>query len=124
MYSNSDIWRNFPRFIIPLFALAYLNNEQGSQTSVAGAMCDFADLQIRPGSPVAYLQPYAQVFDKNSLSQPVFPLFEMLGVFGGHFKVVPRLPTSDGGLLASQALWQACTEMTGTKWPKCRQSNM
>lgn len=100
--------------------MVYLDNEQGSQTSVAASLCDFTDLQLRPGSPIAYLQPYAQIFSGETLSKPVFPLFEMLGIFGGHSKVVPRLPATDDGLQASQALWQACTLATGANWPQNR----
>lgn len=118
MHSNSDIWRNFPRFIIPIFALVYLNNRQGSHTSVAGALCDFESIQLQPGSPIAYLQPYVQVFAKrNPVDKPIFPLFEMLGVFGGHLKAKPRLPVHDDGRQAGEALWQACMEMTNAKWP-------
>jgi NAD(P)-dependent dehydrogenase (short-subunit alcohol dehydrogenase family) len=170
MHSNSDIWRTFPRWIIPLFSLVYLNTRQGSHTSVAAAVGDFADLQIRPNSPVAYLQPYycyewrpwsfssswwrwlaksstpkrdddhddddekeedkldsssAALYENVSSSAatprsdppPIFPLAEMLGIFGGHVRAMPRLPPHDEGAQAGRALWEACVELTRAQWP-------
>eukprot|EP00977_Amphora_coffeiformis_P016967 scaffold5383_cov222-Amphora_coffeaeformis.AAC.8 len=70
--SNSDIWRDFPRFVIPIFSLVYLDVRQGSQTSVAGAVCDFEHLQVESNSTVAYLQPYHQ-YMSSSLKTPIFP---------------------------------------------------
>eukprot|EP00521_Asterionellopsis_glacialis_P013172 CAMPEP_0195298134 /NCGR_PEP_ID=MMETSP0707-20130614/22870_1 /TAXON_ID=33640 /ORGANISM="Asterionellopsis glacialis, Strain CCMP134" /LENGTH=261 /DNA_ID=CAMNT_0040360135 /DNA_START=145 /DNA_END=927 /DNA_ORIENTATION=- len=32
---NSDIWRGYPRWIIPIFRMIYLTSKQGSSTSVA-----------------------------------------------------------------------------------------
>ena len=71
---NSDIWRNYPRWIVALFDYVYLNNRQGAYTSVAASV-----LQDLP-EDVIYLQPYHQV---TSLSTP-FPPTEMLGPFVGY----------------------------------------
>lgn len=121
--SNSDIWRDFPRIMIPLFKLAYLDNQQGSHTSVAGAVCEFEQLRLEPKSNLAYLQPYQQYWF-SSLEKPIFPLFEMLGVFAGHLKARPRLPPHDDGFQAAQALWHAAVETTNAKWPEptCHES--
>lgn len=116
LYRNSDIWRSFPRFVIPLFRLVYLNNKQGCQTSVAAAVCDWKSLQFpnqhaasadssSSSSPNAvYLQPYKQFISLSKEDEPLFPIPEMLGVFGGHLKARPRLPREDGGLKAAQSL--------------------
>ena len=115
---NSDIWRDFPRFIIPLFAMAYLNVRQGCRTTVAGAVCDFEQMKFSPHDHAVYLQPYLQL-TSMSVDRPLFPLFEMLGVFGGHLKARPRLPSHDGGSQAAKALWQACVEMSpSVQWPE------
>lgn len=102
---NSDIWRNFPRFMVAIFNLVYLSNKQGCQTSVAGAVCDWQDVKFRPtGSNVAYLQPYYQYFSSSKPDEPIFPVFEMLGLFGGPLQAAARLPTEDCGKQAALAL--------------------
>lgn len=99
---NSDIWRKFPRFIIPLFRLLYLNNQQGSHTSVAAALS-----QDLPDDTI-YLQPYYQ----PQPSSVPFPPLEMLGVFVGHQPTTPRLP-NDGtqGALSAQVLWETSEKL-------------
>lgn len=95
--------------------MVFLNEKQGCRTSVAGAVSDWQSLQPKDvaGSEAGsaalsfaiYLQPYIQYFSffakKNG---PLFPIPEMLGVFGGHFKATPRLPTEDSGAKAAQSL--------------------
>ena len=90
-----------PRFIIPIFRLVYLNNRQGSHTSIAAAVGQFETLPL-------YLQPYwLPVQDMTP-----FPLFEMLGPFEGSVVTKPRLPVKDRGAVAAGALWNACEELT------------
>ena len=100
---NSDIWRDFPRWLVAIFERIYLNNRQGSYTSVAASVID--DLP----KDVIYLQPYHQV---TSSSTP-WPPTEMLGPFVGYQAIQPRLP-KDGqnGGLTSQVLWQVSEELT------------
>ena len=108
--------------MVALFGLAYLTIRQGCRTSVAGAVCDFDELQLAPNVP--YLQPYYPYLSsaKSRADKPLFPLFEMLGVFAGHLKARPRLPDHDGGIQAAEALWQACLETTKAVWPEtCKQ---
>lgn len=115
--SNSDIWRNFPRLVVLLFDLVYLNNRQGCRTSVAAAVADWPSLQ-RPRSDcveAVYLQPY-RTFFATAPNQPLFPPLEMLGVFGGHEVVRPRL--SKDGYQSATAMWQASTEITKAEWPE------
>jgi len=97
---NSDIWRGFPRWIIPIFSLLYINNAQGAFTSIAACLCDF-------DSSVIYLQPYWLPFPKR----PAFPPMEMLGPFVGYAATAPRLPDMDG--TAAAALWKVSEEVTG-----------
>jgi NAD(P)-dependent dehydrogenase (short-subunit alcohol dehydrogenase family) len=99
---NSDIWRDYPRWLVAIFDKIYLNNKQGSYTSVAASVVDLPD-------DVIYLQPYHQV----QASTAPFPPFEMLGPFVGYQAVTPRLP-NDGakGGLTSQALWKVSEELT------------
>lgn len=115
--SNSDIWRDFPRFLIPVFEIIYLNNYQGSQTSVAAALCDWRHLRSDSSSTdMVYLQPYYQLFAQRK-GEPLFPSLELVGVFGGHLSATPRLPRHDGGLQAAKALWTASLNATSAKWP-------
>lgn len=115
--SNSDIWRDFPRFLVPIFEMIYLNNYQGSQTSVAAALCDWSDLQSAAAcSDTVYLQPYYQHFPQRK-GEPLFPPLELVGSFGGHHQVTPRLPRHDDGLQAGKALWSASLKATNANWP-------
>lgn len=104
--------------MVALFALAYLTIRQGCRTSVAGAVCDFDELQLVPNVP--YLQPYFPYLTSSEsvAKKPLHPLFEMLGVFAGHLKARPRLPEHDGGIQAAQALWQASLDTTKAVWPE------
>lgn len=94
---NSDIWRQMPRYLIPIFRLLYLNNQQGSYTTIAASV-----LKDLP-KDVIYLQPYYQIDPKK---EP-WPPMEMLGIFVGYLATKPRLP-NDGtsGELSAQALWE------------------
>jgi len=105
-FSNSDIWRDFPRILIPIFSLIYLNNRQGCRTSVAAALGDFDGTTL-------YLQPY---WLPTTTTQTPFPALEMLGPYQGHCVTQPRLPV-DGGRTAAQALWKAAAEITKASWP-------
>lgn len=100
---NSDIWRNYPRWIVAVFDYVYLNSRQGAYTSVAASV-----IEDWP-EDVLYLQPYHQV---TSASTP-FPPTEMLGPFVGYQAVQPRLPKDgqNGGLTA-QVLWEVSVELT------------
>ena len=89
---NSNIWRDKPAYLRPLFRLLYLTNQQGCQTAVAAAIGRHYDS--------IYLQPYFQFTTKTP-----FPVTEMLGPFVGHQAVQPRLPR-DGGRHAAQELWR------------------
>jgi hypothetical protein len=64
-----------------------------------------------------YLQPYWMPNNDDALSVP-FPPMEMLGHFVGYRVSQPRLPLHDDGARAAQALWSACQEITGAKWPR------
>ena len=99
---NSDIWRNFPRWVVAVFDYVYLNNRQGAYTSVAASVIE--DLP----EDVIYLQPYHQV----TSSSPPFPPTEMLGPFVGFQAVQPRLP-DDGqnGELAAELLWETSLQL-------------
>jgi len=99
---NSDIWRDNPRWMVPLFRLLYLTNQQGCQTSVAACVQDFPD-------HVFYLQPYWQ---PRSSKRTPWPPTEMLGPFVGYQAVAPRLP-ADGGKMAAEALWKCSEELIG-----------
>ena len=106
-FSNSDIWRDFPRILIPIFSMIYLNNRQGCHTSVAAALGHFDD-------SVLYLQPYW--LPCTTKTQTPFPAFEMLGPYQGHRVTQPRMP-ADGGRIAAEALWKASAEITKATWP-------
>ena len=100
---NSDIWRNYPRWLVTIFSKIYLNVQQGAYTSIAASVLD--DLP----QDVIYLQPYYQA--KTTVAP--FPPFEMLGPFVGYQAVPPRLPDDGtGGDLTAQALWQVSEELT------------
>ena len=113
-YRNSDIWRDFPRFIVAIFRLIYINNQQGCQTSVAAAVCDLPSKTSQErGDGTPYLQPYPIVWDPQ---QPAFPPLEMLAPFAGPVITQPRLPADGGGAAAAKAMWEASVELTGAKW--------
>eukprot|EP00568_Trieres_chinensis_P007220 CAMPEP_0183315914 /NCGR_PEP_ID=MMETSP0160_2-20130417/53196_1 /TAXON_ID=2839 ORGANISM="Odontella Sinensis, Strain Grunow 1884" /NCGR_SAMPLE_ID=MMETSP0160_2 /ASSEMBLY_ACC=CAM_ASM_000250 /LENGTH=425 /DNA_ID=CAMNT_0025481587 /DNA_START=67 /DNA_END=1344 /DNA_ORIENTATION=+ len=127
---NSDIWRNYSDFMLkyvvgPLFRVVYLDNEQGSRTSVAAAVG-----KLPLGAH--YLQPYWQPWpiqhttSKKSLKQKLsalsfhrsyrvqFPVFEMLGLYIGHAVTKARLPNDGkGGLFASSELWKSSEKLVG-----------
>lgn len=107
-YSNSDIWRGYPRWIIPIFRLLYLTSKQGSSTSVAAAVGDFPQTQK---DEVLYLQPYRQFLGSQE-HKPPFPAFEMLGPYAGYEITTPRLQT-DGGQKSAQALWEVSQKFCG-----------
>mmetsp|Transcript_9458 Transcript_9458/g.14594 ORF Transcript_9458/g.14594 Transcript_9458/m.14594 type:complete len:371 (-) Transcript_9458:89-1201(-) len=99
---NSDIWREMPRYLIPIFRLLYLNSKQGSYTTVAASM-----LKNLP-KDVIYLQPYHQI---NPKVEP-WPPTEMLGMFVGYLATKPRLPNDGtGGELSAQALWEISDQL-------------
>lgn len=99
-HRNSDIWRGFPRWIIPIFRLLYLNNQQGCYTSVAACLCEIE-------TSVIYLQPYWMPWS----GQPAFPPMEMLGPFVGYAAATPRLPNDNGE--SAVALWKVSEQITG-----------
>jgi NAD(P)-dependent dehydrogenase (short-subunit alcohol dehydrogenase family) len=105
---NSDIWRSYPRWLVAIFDRVYLDNKQGSYTTVAASVLE--DLP----DDVIYLQPYHQVLGSREATP--FPPFEMLGPFVGYQPIQPRLPM-DGtnGVLTAQALWKVSEELCNTK---------
>ena len=126
--SNSDIWRDTPRFLIPLFALLYLNVQQGSQTSVAAAVLPMDDWYQQNqldksndnalgAATVPYLQPYWMPSMLLSSSWLSTPSSEMLGHFHGHVWTRPRLPADAAtAQAAAEALWKASQELTQSTW--------
>jgi hypothetical protein len=102
---NSDIWRAFPRFVIPLFRLIFLDTVQGSTCSLAAALLPSIDLPL-------YVQPYWIPFLRDSAPHPIL---EMLGLFAGFVPTSPRLP-SDGGIFEANSLWKASEELTQCKF--------
>lgn len=107
--SNSDIWRDGPRFLIPIFSFLYLNNAKGCRTSVVAAVSD--DLPAH----CYYLQPYW--LPGTSQAVAPFPALEMLGPYQGYHVTTARLP-ADGGMAAASALWIACADISGATWPQ------
>ncbi len=117
---NSDIWRNYPKFMQKVHSAIYLSSNQGAQTSIAASVGKF------PSKDVVYLQPYYQPFRSklfakvndvrfNSsfprwFSVPT-PIAEMLGIFCGFACTDPRLPADIDG--SASALWDACEELVG-----------
>lgn len=113
---NSDIWRNFPSYMIKVHDMIYLTSKQGSTTSFAAAVGDL------PKGAV-YLQPYWQPWGKQSKSEvsrpsfcewfslPVLPFSEMMGPYVGYAITDCRLPSSE----ASVAMWNVCEELVGLK---------
>jgi len=119
---NSDIWRDFPRFLIPIFRSVYLTCQEGCEPVVAAATMRPASLEGESPSSSStttsslplYVQPYWIPF--ASSDRTPFPATEMLGPYVGHAITKPRLPR-DGGSAAGEALWKACQELTGCEWP-------
>jgi NAD(P)-dependent dehydrogenase (short-subunit alcohol dehydrogenase family) len=105
----SDIWRNYSKLKQRLFRLLYLTPQQGCQTSVAASVLDFDT------SDMLYLQPY-RLPPRRNKSAPPFPMFEMLGPFMGYRETKTRLP-HDGGVQASNSLFEVCEELTGCQFP-------
>jgi NAD(P)-dependent dehydrogenase (short-subunit alcohol dehydrogenase family) len=104
---NSDIWRTYPRWLVAIFKRIYLDNQQGSYTTVAASV-----LEDLPEN-VIYLQPYHQ--GGRSEVTP-FPPFEMLGPYVGYQPIRPRLPMDgSNGELTAQVLWKVSEELTNTK---------
>ena len=104
---NSEIWRGFPRFIIPLFRLAFLTTSQGSSCTVAAATLPDDELPL-------YLQPYWMPY--STTNRTPHPIFETLGPYAGYVPTAPRL-AEDGGTLEAEALWRASEHLTGCKFP-------
>lgn len=121
---NSDIWRNYPKFLLkyilgPIFNLLYLSTKEGSKTSLVGAVGKLPENAI-------YLQPYwhprskpKKGSDKKAganksfrLSYRLhFPVFEMLGLFVGHAVTEPRLPPNLKE--QSKTLWKVSEDLVG-----------
>lgn len=105
---NSDIWRFYPRFVVPVFRLLFLTNEQGCHTSVTAAVEEnLLSLAKDSALPTIYLQPY---WNPQRNDQPISPVFETLGPFRGSVMTRPRLPVDVHG--ASYALWTVCDDLT------------
>jgi len=98
---NSDIWRGFPRFVIPIFRMIFLTNRQGCSCSVAATIMEDSNLPL-------YLQPYWQPMRWRM----IHPLFETMGPYAGHVPVAPRLQ-ADGGTFEGEALWKASEDVSG-----------
>ena len=100
---NSDIWRGFPWFIIPIFRAIFLTT---NSCSVAAATLADDNLPL-------CLQPYWMPISSKRTSRPTF---ETLGPYAGYVSTAPRLP-ADGGTFEAEALWRALEELTGCKFP-------
>ena len=144
--SNSDIWRNYPKFITNyIFPLCYLSNEQGCRTSIAASILDENELfpnnnnnnNVKENNDnddsyyCSYIQPYwLPGISLQDITTTPYPLYEMMGPYQGYRITHPRIPlklssstttaTATGAanqLTAGEALWQACTDLTGCTWP-------
>lgn len=104
----SDIWRDYPRWLVFLFSLLYINPKKGSTTSVAAAVGEFPKEAL-------YLQPY-WLFNKNKVP---FPAMEMLGPYVGYEITKPRLP-NDGteGSATAQVMWKVSEKLVGCEYDK------
>ena len=141
---HSDIWRDYPSFLAPLFRWLLLTPSQGCRTSVAASVLDDSLIHTNNGnnddntySYHPYLQPYWQPFrnddddtntnnDNNNTTTttsatPLFPVLEMLGPYQGYRWTTPRLPSQPS--VAGAALWQASVELTGAQWPLTASAN-
>lgn len=105
---NSDIWRNFPRWLDPIHEFFYLTNRQGCCTSVAACVLPTLSLS---NNAYPYLQPYWQF----GTGRVLFPSFEMLGPYQGYRLTPPRLPYNTTA--AAEAMWQVSVELTKAQWP-------
>lgn len=120
---NSDIWRNYPRWMDAIHRAIYLTPEQGSRPSVAAAISKLPEDAV-------YLQPYWQPFKNirkraQILMNPIelkqsfgsrwysnrFPIQEMLGVCIGFAITKPTLPVDIDD--SSKTLWEVCEELVG-----------
>ena len=111
---NSDIWRNYPSYMMKVHDMIYLTAKQGSSTSFAAAVGDLPKEAI-------YLQPYWQPWGKKckESSVPSFhewfslpvPFSEMMGPYIGYAITDCRLPSPE----ASTAMWNVCEELVGLK---------
>jgi hypothetical protein len=117
MFRNSDIWRDLPRFIVPIFSMIYLNNRQGCRTSVIASVLKTIPID---NNYCCYIQPYwlPDVAYDDYDTTP-FPMYEMLGPYQGYRFTKPRLPLYKDAKIQSArvALWKACEELTGCTWP-------
>ncbi|CAB9504861.1 Retinol dehydrogenase 12 [Seminavis robusta] len=102
---NSDIWRHASPKMQAIYKRIFLDNQQGSYTSVAASVLD----NLPPD--VIYLQPYHQVQKSNT----PFPVFEIMGPFVGYQATQPRLP-KDGtnGELSARILWNVSEDLVST----------
>ncbi|CAB1117181.1 unnamed protein product [Ectocarpus sp. CCAP 1310/34] len=95
---RSDIWRNVPKLVMPVFDLfmrfLFLTSEQGSYTSVRAAA-----LPLETLSGSGYYQPYWMPFKRP------FP-FEVFGPFVGCAPGRPKLVKDEPA--ATSALWTTC----------------
>ena len=119
-FRNSDICRKLPRFIIPIFKLIYLNNQQGCRTSVIASVLKTIPID----NNCCYIQPY-WLPGNDDINTTPSPIFETLGPYQGYRFTKPRLPSqcnsnhdnNSNQLSAQVALWKACEELTGCIWP-------
>jgi len=113
---NSDIWRNYPKFMQAVHEIIYLNRKQGAATSIAAAVGNL------PKGAV-YLQPYWQPF-RNIRAKALevtlsfrlwysvpMPFSEMLGLYIGYAVTEPRLPVDVND--SAVALWEVCEDLVG-----------
>ena len=115
---NSDIWRNYPSYMMKVHDKIYLTSKEGSSTSIAAAVGKLP-------KEATYLQPYWQPWGKrriegrgsmsfrNWYSLPI-PFTEMLGVYIGYAVTDCRLPHPDAAL----AMWNVCEDLVGLKKDK------
>jgi NAD(P)-dependent dehydrogenase (short-subunit alcohol dehydrogenase family) len=112
---NSDIWRNYPKFMELVHKALYLTPKQGCITSIVAALGKLPPKAV-------YLQPYWQPFSSTSADLLVnpslsfsnwftvkYPFSEMLGPYVGYAITDPRLPTDVDA--SSAALWRSCGEL-------------
>ena len=116
---NSDIWRNYPKYMDKIHETIYLTRKQGAATSIAGAISKLPenDLYLQP-----YWQPFKNIRSKMStlVAYPAFgnkwyskplPFAEMLGPCVGFAITEPRLPADVNA--SADALWEVCGDLTG-----------
>ena len=114
---NSDIWRNYPRYMDKIHRAIYLNSKQGASTSIAAAVGNLPKgaVYLQP-----YWQPFCKIISKVSELRGSFgkmwysipiPFMEMLGPYIGYAITEPRLPVDVDG--SAVALWDVCEELTG-----------